>query len=102
MSGVLLRIYLSEGDVHDGKPCYQSLVEALLAAGVRGATVLRGIEGYGRSKQIHTARILRSSEELPLVVEAVDDEERITEVIPTLRQIAPDALITSERVEIIS
>lgn len=98
---ILLRIFLGEGDGWEGKPLYQAIVDFLLKANIAGATVLRGIEGFGASKDVHTARILRASEDLPLVVEVVDTEDRIEAVIPELRRMASGALITIERVRVL-
>ena len=96
----LLRIFIGESDTHDGKPLYQALVEALRAAGMAGATVLRGIEGFGRSSTMHTAHILRLSEDLPIVVECVDTAERIEAVLPTLDEMIGSSLVTLERIEV--
>ena len=70
--GKLLRIFVGESDEYDGKPLYQAIVEELRAAGLAGATVLRGIEGFGKSSVLHTGHVLRMSSDLPIVIECVD------------------------------
>ena len=80
--GKLLRIFLGESDRVDGKPLYEVLVVKAKEQGLAGATVLRGIEGFVAASRIHTAKILRLSEDLPIVVEIVDTEEKITSFMP--------------------
>lgn len=75
--GQLLRIYIGESDRWHGKPLYQAVVEHLRSEGIAGATVLRAIEGFGARSHLHTSRILRLSEDLPLVIEVVDTEENV-------------------------
>lgn len=96
----LLRIYIGESDTFDGRPLYQAIVEELRKAGLAGATVLRGIEGFGKSSRLHTAHILRLSEDLPIVIECVDTLERIESIFPTLDTMIGDGLVTMERVEV--
>jgi PII-like signaling protein len=96
----LLRIFIGESDVYEGRPLYQAIVEALRAAGLAGATVLRGIEGFGKSSRLHAAHVLRLSEDLPIVIECVDTLERIESVFPTLDEMIGDGLVTMERVEV--
>lgn len=96
----LLRIYIGESDTHGGRPLYQAIVEELRKAGLAGATVLRGIEGFGKSSRLHTAHILRLSEDLPIVIECVDTLERIESIFPTLDTMIGDGLVTMERVEV--
>lgn len=67
---LLVRIYIGEADHHDGKPLYQAIVELLRERGLAGATVLRGIEGFGANARLHTTRLLRLSEDLPVLIEA--------------------------------
>ncbi len=98
--GRLLRIYISESDQHDGHPLDEAIVDALRTAGISGATVIRGIAGYGGSAILHTTHVLRLSEDLPLVIEAVDVAAKIESVLPLLYEIAPDGLITSQPVDI--
>jgi uncharacterized protein len=98
--GRLLRIYISESDRYEGHPLDEAVVDALRSAGISGATVIRGIAGYGGSAILHTTHVLRLSEDLPLVIEALDTAEKIESVLPRLDEIAPDALITSQPIEI--
>ncbi len=96
----LLRIFIGESDTHDGRPLYQAIVETLRRQGLAGATVLRGIEGFGKSSRLHTAHILRLSEDLPIVIECVDTDDKIEAVLPALDEMIGDGLITLERVEV--
>jgi uncharacterized protein len=96
----LLRIFIGESDTHEGRPLYQALVEVLRREGLAGATVLRGIEGFGKSSRLHTAQILRLSEDLPIVIECVDTDDKIEAVLPLLDDKIGDGLVTLERVEI--
>lgn len=100
-TGLLVRIYIGEADTWEGRPLYEAIVHLLRSRGIAGATVLRGIEGYGRSARLHTSRILRLSEDLPVLVEVVDREDRLREVLPELDAMVRDGLITLEKVEII-
>ncbi len=99
--GKLLRIFIGESDKHHHKPPYQAIVEMLREEGLAGATVLRGIEGFGAHSRIHSARILSPSEDLPVVIEAVDRAERIEAGMPKLDAMIGDGLVTLERVEVI-
>jgi len=101
-TGLLVRIYLGEADRWHGKPLYQAIVERLRERGVAGATVLRGIEGFGAKQHLHSTRILSLSEDLPILVEAVDTEERIRAALPELDEMLGDGLITVEKVEVIT
>ena len=74
--GTLLRIFVGEDDEHDGRPLYEAIVLALREAGLAGATVFRGMMGFGRSSVLHTSRVLRLSEDLPVVIECVDRREK--------------------------
>lgn len=96
----LLRIFIGESDTHDGRPLYQAIVETLRRQGLAGATVLRGIEGFGKSSRLHTAHILRLSEDLPIIIECVDTDNKIEAVLPALDDMIGDGLITLERVEV--
>ena len=100
--GLLLRIYIGESDSWHGRPLYQAIVEHLRERGLAGATVLRGIEGFGAKAHLHTTRILRLSTDLPVLIEIVDQEDRIRAVIPELDGMVGDGLITLERVEVIA
>ncbi|AKG91693.1 hypothetical protein GAH_00982 [Geoglobus ahangari] len=100
--GILLRIYLGESDRYEGKPLYRYIVEFLRKEGIAGATVLRGMLGYGKSSVIHNSSVLRLSSDLPVVVEVVDTVENIERVKRRLVEIVREGLITEERVKIIS
>lgn len=100
--GKLLRIFIGESDTWHGKPLYQAIVERVREEGMAGATVTRGIEGFGATSRIHTARILRLSEDLPIVIEIVDTEERIQGIVPVLDEMVGEGMVTLERVEVIA
>jgi len=97
---LLVRIYIGESDHWEGRPLYDAIVRRLRERGVRGVSVFRGIEGYGRSSRVHTTRILALSEDLPILVEAVDESERIRAVLPELEAMIGGGLVTLERVEV--
>ena len=97
----LLRIFIGESDHHGGKPLYQALVELLRKEHISGCTVLRGIEGFGEKSVLHTASILRLSQDLPIVIEAVDTPENIDRVLPAVEEMVGDGLITMENVRVI-
>ncbi len=101
-SGLLVRIYLGESDHWHGRPLYQAIVERLRERGLAGATVLRGIEGFGANQHLHSTRILSLSEDLPILIEAVDSEEKIRAILPLLDEMLTDGLITLEKVEVIT
>lgn len=96
----LLRIFIGESDTYEGQPLYEAIVLALRREGLAGATVLRGIEGFGKSSRVHTAHILRLSEDLPIVIECVDTAEKIEAILPTLDTMIGDGLVTMERVDV--
>jgi PII-like signaling protein len=95
-----LRIYIGESDQWHHKPLYQALVEFFREEGVAGATVLRGVEGYGAHSQIHAAHILRLSEDLPMIVEVIDEPARIEALLPTVREMVRDGLIMTSSVNV--
>jgi hypothetical protein len=97
----LLRIFIGESDTHKGRPLYEILVEEARRRGLAGATVLRGTIGFGASSRIHTAHILRLSEDLPMVVEIVDTPEKIAAFLPDLDTLIDEGLVTLERVRVI-
>lgn len=101
-SGLLLRIYLGESDHWRGKPLYQAIAARMRERGLAGATVLRGIEGFGAKQHLHTSRILSLSEDLPVLIEAVDAEDKIRAVIPEIDEMLGDGLMTLEKVEVIT
>ena len=96
-----LTIYIGDSDKHGRKPLHLAIVEVLHDEGISGATVLHGIEGYGAHKQIHTARILDLSGDLPVVIVAVDLPEKIEAVLPKLDEMIGGGLVTTEDVRII-
>ena len=98
--GCLLRVFIGESDRHDGKPLYEWLVVEARAQGIAGATVLRGIEGFGAHSRLHTAKILRLSEDLPIVIEIIDTRERIDAFLPTVDNAVKEGLVTMEDVSI--
>ena len=100
--GKLLRLFIGESDTWHGKPLYQAMVERVRREGLAGATVLRGIEGFGADSHLHTSRILRLSEDLPVVIEIVDTPEQIDRVVPILDEMVGEGLLTLERVQIVS
>ena len=99
---ILIRIYIGEADHHGGRPLYQAIVELLRDRGLAGATVLRGIEGFGANARLHTTRLLRLSEDLPILIEVVDREDRVRSVLPDLDEMVGDGLITLEKVEVLA
>ena len=99
---LLARIYIGESDTWHGKPLYQAIVERVRQEGLAGATVLRGIEGFGADSRLHTSRILRLSEDLPVVIEIVDTPEQIDRVVPILDEMVGEGMLTLERVQIVS
>ena len=101
-TGLLLRVYLGESDRWHGKPLYQAIAERLRERGLAGATVLRGIEGFGAKQHVHTTRILSLSEDLPILIEAVDSEEKNRAIMPEIDEMLGDGLMTLERVEVIT
>jgi hypothetical protein len=98
--GHLLRIFIGESDKHDGKPLYQWLVLKAREHGLAGATVLRGTEGFGAHSRLHTAKILRLSVDLPIIVEIVDTLEKIEAFLPVVDEAVTEGLATLERVQI--
>lgn len=98
---VLMRVHVGEADRYDGKPLYQQIVQLLRSRGYAGATVLRGIMGFGASAHVHTDRLLELSIDLPIVVECVETEERIDAILPELDRMLASGLITLERVRVV-
>jgi len=99
---VLMRIFIGESDKHQGKPLYQLLVEMMRREKIAGATVLRGVLGYGAGSHLHTAHILRLSQDMPMVIEAVDTRENIDRILPEVEKVMKGGLITLEKVRVIS
>jgi uncharacterized protein len=99
--GKLLRIFVDEDDRYDGKPLYMAIVDALKAAGFTGATVLKGIEGYGVQKTVHSARTFDVSTNLPILIEVIEEEAKVLAFLPTLRAMIAEGLITLENIELL-
>ena len=100
--GKLLRIFIGESDRYHGKPLWEAIVRLAHEKGLAGATVLRGLSGFGARSRIHTSRVLRLAEDLPVVIEIVDKPERIAEVLPVFDQMVAEGLITLEDVHVIA
>ena len=99
--GVLLRIFIGESDRWFSKPLYEAIVLKARELHIAGATVLRGPMGFGATSRLHTAKILRLSEDLPLVIEIVDSREKIDELLPHLEAMVHGGLVTLEDVQVI-
>jgi PII-like signaling protein len=98
---MLLRIFFGEDAKFQRRPLYEAVVMKAREARLAGATVLRGPMGYGHSSRLHTAKILRLSEDLPMVVEIVDTEERIRAFLPALDEMMPSGFVTLEKVQVL-
>jgi PII-like signaling protein len=98
--GKLLRIFIGENDKHQGMLLYEWIVRRARESGLAGATVLRGLEGFGAHSRLHTAKILRLSTDLPIVVEIVDTEEKIESFLPAIDDAIGEGLATVEKVEV--
>lgn len=98
----LLRIFIGESDKHKGKPLYEVIVQEARKAGLAGATVVRGCLGFGANSRLKSARILRISEDLPMVVEIVDTPDRIEGFLPLLDELITEGLITLEKMRVIA
>jgi PII-like signaling protein len=99
--GVLVRIFIGDSDRHEGIPLYEAVVQRAREKGLAGATVFRGFEGFGAHSLIHTSRILRLSEDLPIVIEIVDKKEKIDAFLPELDSLIHEGLVTTEKVQVI-
>ncbi len=102
----LMRVFLGESDrctsgPHRGKPVYEAMLLTLREHGCAGATVVRGIAGFGASARLHTGKVLRLSSDLPVIVEVVDTEESLRRVLPELEELMGGGLITMERAQVI-
>ncbi|MFN2464766.1 MAG: DUF190 domain-containing protein [Candidatus Dormibacteria bacterium] len=100
--GKRLRIYIGENDRWHGKPLFEAIVELARKEGLAGATVLRGIEGFGADSHLHTSRILRLSEDLPVIVEMVDTAAHIDRVAPLLDAMVEEGMVTVEHVHVVA
>ena len=99
--GYLLRIFVGESDKHGHRPLYEAIILKAREAGLAGSTVLRGVMGYGKHSVLHTAKILRLSEDLPMVIEIADSLEKIEKFLPQLDGMISDGLVTLEKVRVI-
>ncbi len=104
--GKLLRIFIGEADRYEGKPLFEAIIQKAREIKLAGSTILKGIEGYGaESRGIHTARLLRLAEDLPIVIEIVDSEENINKALPQIEKMIKNSgcgvLVTLESVEVL-
>ena len=99
--GKLLRIFIGEQDKWHGQPLYEAIVQLARKQGLAGATCLKGFLGFGAKSHIHTAKLLRLSEDLPIVIEIVDSEQKIQAFLPQLDAMIQDGLVTLEKVEVL-
>lgn len=98
---MLLRIFIGESDRCEHKPLYEAIVIKAREIGLAGATVLRSPMGFGKSSRLHTAKILRLSEDLPMVIEIVDEEPKLRAFLPVLESMMGGGIVTLERVQVI-
>jgi uncharacterized protein len=98
---VLMRLFVGESDRAGHRPLHTALLELLRARGLAGATVLKGVAGFGANSVIHTSNILRLSEDLPLVIEVVDTEEHLAAVLPEIDRLMKGGLVTMEKVRVL-
>ena len=99
--GCLLRIFIGESDKWKGQPLYEAIVLKARELHIAGATVLRGPMGYGANSRLHTLKVLRLSEDLPMVIEIVDSREKIDELLPHIDEMVQEGLVTLEKVQVI-
>lgn len=99
--GKLVRIFIGEADKWQGKPLYEAIVQKAREQNMAGATVLKGFLGFGRKSHMHTAKLLRLSEDLPVVVEIVDSEAKITAFLPMLDEMVKEGLVTLEKATVV-
>ena len=99
--GKLLRIFIGEQDQWKGRPLYEAIVHLAKKQGMAGATALKGFMGFGCKSHMHTAKLLRLSEDLPIVIEIVDSEEKINQFLPQLDEMVREGLVTLEKVNVI-
>ena len=98
---IRVRVYFGESDKHHGKSLWSALLEYLRREGASGATVTRGVAGYGAHSKIHAASIIDLSSDLPLVLEWIDSEERVTQLFPGLEALLQGGLVTTDPVQIV-
>ena len=99
--GSLLRVFIGESDRWHGRPLYEAIVQEARARGLAGATVFKGVEGFGAHSRVHTARILRLSADLPVLIEIVDTEEKIRAFLPVLDGMVQEGLVTIEKATVL-
>ena len=99
--GKLLRIFIGEADRWDHLPLYEAIVQLARKEGMAGATALKGFMGFGAKSHMHTAKILRLSEDLPIIIEIVDSEEKIAKFLPQLDEMIKDGLVTLEKANVV-
>jgi uncharacterized protein len=99
--GCLLRIFLGDSDLWHGVPVYEALVLKARELGIAGATVFKGTMGFGAHSRIHTTKLLRLSEDLPVLVEIVDSQEKIQALLPKIDEMVQEGLVTMEKVQVI-
>jgi len=100
--GQLLRIFIGESDQWEGRPLYEAIVQTARKAGIAGATVLRGFMGFGANSRIHTSKVLRLSEDLPIIIEIVDQTDKIQSILPDLERMVGEGMITLEKATVIA
>jgi PII-like signaling protein len=100
-NGVLLRVFIGESDRHEHQPLYEAILRQARQLGLAGATVLRGIEGFGANSLVHRAGILTMSTDLPIVVEIVESEENVKRLLPHLEAMVQEGMITMEYVVVL-
>jgi len=98
----LLRIFIGEADKFEGKPLYEVIANLAHRKGMAGATVIRGLMGFGAHSSMHTAKILRISEDLPIIIEIVDEPEKIKALLPELDKMITEGLVTLEKIRVIA
>lgn len=99
--GTLLRVFIGESDIYKGKPLYEQIILKAKELHLSGATVLRGLMGFGADSHMHSAKILRLSDDLPIIIELVDSEENLNKLIPFLDEVVAEGLVTMENVRVI-
>jgi PII-like signaling protein len=99
--GQLLRIFIGESDRWHGKPLYEAIILKAREMGLAGATMLRGLMGFGAASRIHTAKILRLSQDMPIVIEIVDSADKIDSLLPIVDEMVQEGMVTVERVRVI-
>ncbi len=99
--GKLLRIFIGEQDKWQGKPLYEEIILLAKKSGMAGATAIKGFQGFGCKSHMHTAKLLRLSEDLPVVIEIVDSEEKINQFLPHLDDMVKEGLVTLEKAQVV-